>query len=118
MWRSLSEARAQGGRSSGCKTLMLEHPDCSFSSLMVTPPLPMRLPACVAQMSILHCHQLFKEVCVLSAWTVVLDFGERAAERDKWMHKSTKQPGLSAAALLHNYMIKKHQDQLWHSAGI
>jgi hypothetical protein len=65
MCRSLSEARAQGGRSSGCNTLMFEHPDCSFNSLMVTPPLPIRLPACVAQISILHSDRAFMIVSCL-----------------------------------------------------
>jgi hypothetical protein len=33
---------------------MFVHPELSFISLMVTPLLPIKLPACVAQINILH----------------------------------------------------------------
>ena len=35
----------------------IKYPDASFISLMVTPLLPIRLPACVAQISILQVGQ-------------------------------------------------------------
>jgi hypothetical protein len=42
---------------------MFVHPELSFISLMVTPLLPIKLPACVAQINILHaicyfCHDV------------------------------------------------------------
>lgn len=46
---------------------MFEQPDCSLSSFMVTPLFPIRLPACDAQISILHRRGCLREAKAVSS---------------------------------------------------